>query len=499
MTTSETPRRPQGVLTEGVNTAVLRPKRSRGLTFWILVALTVVFTALMFAGFEKQVVGWLGLGVMLLLIFLRVPVAFALIIPGLIGMWIMRGSRSVEGLLASIPYEETANWTLTVIPMFILLGMLVWVSGSMNHFYNAARALVWRLPGGLAVGTSLAGAGMAAAGNSLAAAYSLGRVAVPEMLRSGYDGRVVTLTLLAPGMSGSLFPTSVLLVIYAGVVEVPVGPQLMAGLLPALATVLVFALVFVAIALIWPKRGGGSRAMRAEGRRPPKEVAMDLLRSWPLPVIVGVIAGGILTGFFTATESAAAAATIMFIAALAIFAKRRDFRPLGRSLLATISTTGMIFLLLMGANVLSAMLVQANIAAGLSEWVSNSNLDRASFIVIMAIVYIILGTGLDTLAMMLLTLPVLMPTLETLDISLLWFGVFMVLMGEIAGISPPVGVLLYAVHRLLQEKEVNMGTRISLKDVFISTTYILPGAAVIIAILIIWPELATFLPTLMSQ
>src|SRR5690606_12537251 len=186
--------------------------------------------AVMLADVPKETVGTVGLVMLVALLLLRVPLAFTMIIPALIGLFAIRGPRPVEGLLSNIAYDATASWSLTVIPMFVFMGLLIWRSGVRTDLYTAARDWLNWLPGGLAVGTNAAGAALSAvSGSTIVQVYAIARIGIPEMLRSGYRPRYVPSAVISSGLTGQLIPPSILLVIYAGLAEVSVGQQLIAG------------------------------------------------------------------------------------------------------------------------------------------------------------------------------------------------------------------------------------------------------------------------------
>jgi C4-dicarboxylate transporter, DctM subunit len=223
---------------------------------------------------------------------------------------------------------------------------------------------------------------------------------------------------------------------------------------------------------------------------------MSVLRIWPLPVIVGVIVIGMFSGLFTATEAAAFAVLVAMLVTFIWKRKGGTWRAIAEASVSTIASVGAIFLLLVAVALLSAMFTLTGISEAFAGMVEAANLDRIGFLLVMLVVYLVLGTFMEPLAMMVLTIPILMPTLEMLDISLLWYGAFAVLMGEIAIVSPPVGILSFIIHQMAQEPEVNQGQKITLNDVFAAAFWMLPVAVLVSVILIFFPEISTWLPNL---
>ncbi|GAA5080846.1 tripartite ATP-independent transporter DctM subunit [Thermocatellispora tengchongensis] len=468
---------------------------------WIVLAISAIVvagsTAGMFLPLVPEAIGVLACVLMIGLIFLRVPVAIAMIIPALAGMYALRGPLVVRSTLTTLPYQQVANWTLSVVPMFILMGLLLWKAGLTQGLYAAGRQWLGWLPGGLAVGTNLAGAGLASvSGSSVGTTYALARIGVPEMLKAGYDKRLAIGSVIVAGLPGQLIPPSIMLVIYAGIAEVPVGPQLLAGIGPGILVAVLFTVMIVIFARRW--------AVAAPGRAEEHPEAdwrgrfASLLRVWPVPLLIALIVAGMFSGVFTATEAGAVAA--LFSVGITLLWKRGDrpWRAIADAATATVSSVGAIFLMLVGVEALSRMFTMTGISTGFAELVDGLNLGRVQFLLLMTLIYIVLGTFMEPLPMMVLTVPILMPTLEALDISLLWYGVFAVFMGELAVVSPPVGILAFIIHGICKDPEVNQGRHISMNDVFNALWWFMPMAIVVTVVLIFFPEIATFIPDLTS-
>jgi C4-dicarboxylate transporter DctM subunit len=468
------------------------------LTFVIAIGLLIALTIGIFMPLVPEAIGVIACLQMLVLIFLRLPVALAMMIPSLLGMFAMRGWMLVESSLATMPYSETATWSLSVIPMFILMGLLLWKAGLTEALYVAAQRWLGWLPGGLAVGTNLAGSGLAAvSGSSVGTTYALARIGIPEMLKAGYDKRMAIGAVIVAGLPGQLIPPSIMLVIYAGIAEVPVGPQLMAGIGPGVMVAILFTIMIVAFATFKPAWGG-------RGGEEPESYSWaqrwrSLVPIWPVPMIIGIIIWGTFSGVFTASESGAAAALVSLIVAMIWRRNSGPWRAVADAAVATVSSVGAIFFMLVGVEMLSRMMVLTGITTGFSQMVESMNLGRTSFLLMMLLVYLVLGTFLEPLPMLVLTVPILIPTLQALDISLLWFGVFAVFMGELAVVSPPVGILAFIIYSIVKDPEVNRGQKVSMGDVFMAATWFLPMAVLVSLLLIFFPEVATFIPDSMGK
>lgn len=468
-----------------------RPMRSR---LALAVTLTVVISSCIaiFLPLVPQAIGGAAILMMLGLTFLRMPIAIATMLPSLLGLYALRGTDLVVSTLSTMPYDRVANWTLSVLPMFILMGLVMWKSGLTERLYNAGRLWLGWLPGGLAVGTNMAGTGLAAvSGSTVGTTYALARIGIPEMLKAGYDKRLAIGAVIVAGLPGQLIPPSILLVLYAGIVEVPIGPQLLAGVLPGLFVSVMFTIMLVVYARKWAPA-------RMEGRTEPAaswgKRFQAAGRAWPVPLIIGVIIFGMFSGVFTATEAAAFAAFLALVVTFILKPGRASFRAIADASSGMVSSVGAIFLMLVGVEILSRMLTLTGISNGFATLVESLELNRVTFLLAMMLVYILLGTFMEPLPMMVLTIPVLMPTLAALDISLLWYGVFAVFMAELAVITPPVGILSFIIHSIVKDPEVSQGQEITLNDVFNACWRFIPMAILITIVMILFPAMVTWLP-----
>jgi C4-dicarboxylate transporter, DctM subunit len=475
-----------------------RPRHQDTPRSWVTLAITAAIvvgsTIALFLPLVPEALGICACTLMLALIFLRLPVAIAMIVPALLGMNALRGPALIESTLATLPYQQVANWTLSVVPMFILMGLLLWKAGLTESLYVAGRQWLGWLPGGLAVGTNVAGAGLASvSGSTVGTTYALARIGIPEMLKAGYDKRLAIGSVVVAGLPGQLIPPSIMLVIYAGIAEVPIGPQLLAGVGPGLLVAALFSLMIIVFARRWANAGPTAAAEE----HPPatwRGRFSSLLHIWPVPVIIVVIVYGMFSGVFTATEAGAAAAVLSIVVTVIWKWGRNPWRAIADASMAAVSSVGAIFFMLVGVEALSRMFTLTGISTGFADLVESLDLGRIQFLLVMMVVYIILGTFMEPLPMLVLTVPVLIPTLVSLDISLLWYGVFAVFMGELAIVTPPVGILAFIIHSICKEPEVNQGQKITMNDVFNSVWWFMPMAVLVTVILIFFPEIATWLP-----
>ncbi|GAA1847384.1 TRAP transporter large permease [Brevibacterium marinum] len=445
------------------------------------------------------------IAMMLVLLFLSVPVAIALSVPSIIGVYAVSGIPATMNILSTAPFSAVSDWTLSVLPMFIFMGMLLTQSGLSTKIYRVADHWFSWLPGGIGIGTNFAGAGLSAVtGSTIGMTYALGRAGIPEMLKAGYDKRMAVGTIMVSGMTGNLIPPSILMVIYAGIASVPVGPALMAGALPGILLAFCFAAFIVGIGVIAPKlvgRGQATSRPAAAARSTPtwRQRFSSLAGVWGFLIILVVLFGGMFSGIFTPTESGAAAALCSVL--LCLWEKRDDhpWRNVADSAMATVSATSAIFFIMIGATMLTSLLAITGLAPILTGLITDLGLSTIGFLLVLIVLYIVMGMFFDTMSMMLLTIPILLPTLETMGVSPLWFGVFVVLLGEFGMITPPVGIIPYIIHSIVKDQNVNLGHTITLRDIFISLLWFLPVAVVFLVLMVAVPGMTEWLPDLIER
>lgn len=467
---------------------------ARPMIAWVVLVVTAIacFLAMNVVS-DPLLIGGVGLIQLLVLMALRIPVAVALAVSGVAGIWAIAGASVVLDSLTSRPFIMASSWSLSVLPMFILMSYLLANSGATTRIYNAARAWLGWAPGGLALTTNFAGAGFSAiSGSSVTIAYALGRVGLPEMLRSGYSPRLALGTVMMSGTMGNLIPPSILLVVYAGIAEVPIGPALIAGLIPGILLALLFAVLIVGLVLVKPSLAGGQRGIRIAAVDPKLSRGKTALEVVPVLVIVLLVVGGIYNGFFTATEAGAVGVVAAAILAL-VYTRRRFGKVAVTALSQAAVSTASIFILLIGAQIFNRMLTLSGVARWVSDGVAEIATEPLVFILIAAAILLVLGCFMESTSILLITVPLLLPAVLSLGIDPIWFGVFAVLVVEIGLVTPPLGLLSYAVHSIAQNPDVNLGHPISLGEVFRSALMFLPAPVVLAVLLVIFPQLTSLL------
>lgn len=470
-----------------------------------------IVIALLAVEVDRHAVGMLTIGLMLTLMLLRVPVGIAMALPGLLGSYVLVGSRALTGMLQDAVFSTFASWSYSVIPMFILMGIALGNSGLMARAFDVARKWLGWLPGGLAISTNFAGAGLAAtSGSSIGISYAIGRVAIPEMLREKYPPALAAASVAAAGSLGQVIPPSILLIIYAGVAQTPVGQQLIAGVVPGLILALLFAVVIVLWCIL-------RNVPRGEERYSWRNRITSLRDLVPVLVVILVVLGGLYAGLFTATEAGAfgAAVTLLMGAAVVVLGARKEQASVGRpgrgsvgralgtyaatTVRETVASVAAIFLLLVGVLILTRVMALSGLAQMLADTIVDFGLGRVSFLLLLIPLYFFLGIFLESLPMMLLTLPILIEPLTALDVDLLWFGVFFIIIAEIDLIAPPLGILNFVVHSIAVQATKGMDVGIRITDVYRGVLPFIGAAVLAIVLLISFPEVVTWLPELSAQ
>ncbi len=443
---------------------------------------------------DPTLLGIFGFVLILVLMSQRVPVAIAMIVVGLAGLTILNSWPAALATLVTETWSTFIFYELTVIPFFVLMGNVASTCGMSRDLYNAANAWVGWMRGGLAHGTVLGCTGFAAlSGSSVASALTIGRVALPEMARFGYDRKLSAGAVAAGGTLGILIPPSTGFVIYAILTEESIGKLFLAGVVPGLMLAGFFLLTIAIQVAIKPEIGPAAR------RYDWREKRTALARGLSIIFIIVVSIGGIYGGVFTPVEAAAVGAMLaMFFAIL-----RRRFSPTAiRSvLLNTVSTTVMIYFIIIGAAIFSPFLALTQIPETLADTLTQLEFGPITLLVIILLAFIALGTFLDGFAMMVLILPIVLPIIEQSQIPdflgmrpgssdlRIWFGVVMVIILEMALISPPVGMNVFVVKGVARD--------LPMRDIYIGILPFWVAMMVCLAVLVAFPQLALILPNTM--
>ncbi len=439
------------------------------------------------AGFDVSNldIGFIGIGAVLVLIALRIPIGVVLGGVSILGIMALRGPDVAAGLIKTIPFEFAANWSLSAIPMFLLMGAVAHYSGISSALFTAARLWVGNLPGGLAVAANFACAGFSAAsGSSLATAAAMGRITIPAMIDQGYDKGLSTGVVAAAGTLGSLIPPSILMVLFGIFAEASIAQLLIAGILPGILTAVIYAAMIITRCALKP-----SLAPRISEKSSLAERLRALRDIWPLLLLITGIIGGIYGGIVTPTEAGAFGAFLSFVIAAA--QGRMGWDIFKASVMEALTGTAKIFFVAVGAVLLTRFLALSGVPAYMSGLIGDWALDPILLVVATSLIYLVLGMFLEPLGLMLLTLPLLLPLFEALDFSLIWLGVLVIKYLEIGLMTPPVGMTVYMVKNVV-------GDSVALGTIFRGVAWFLGCEVVVVTLLVAFPQISLFLPGLMN-
>jgi tripartite ATP-independent transporter DctM subunit len=396
-------------------------------------------------------IGLLMFGSMLLLMALRIPIAVAMFVPGAVGYWALTNETALLNHLKGASVARLTVYDLSVIPLFLLMGQFATQGGLSRALFRAAASVVGHIRGGLGMASILAaGAFGAVCGSSVATAATITQVAYPQMKAHGYAGRLSTATLATGGTLGILIPPSVPLVVYAILTEQNIAKLFAAAMVPGLLAMFGYIVVLALISRANPEQAPASPAVGWAER------VRAVLGIWPIVLVFLLVFGGIYGGVFSPTEGAAVGAAATFVVGLA----RRELDGAGirRSFLGTAETSAMVFLIFLGADMMNASLALTQLPAALASWVGTLPVSPLLIVGAVLAFYVLLGCVMDELSMMLLTIPVLFPTIMGLDLwgltpelKAIWFGILVLMTVGIGMTAPPVGLCVYVVNNLARE------------------------------------------------
>ncbi|MCR9139953.1 MAG: TRAP transporter large permease subunit [Alphaproteobacteria bacterium] len=428
-----------------------------------------------------ETIGLLSIAVLVLLLLLRVPIAISLGMVSFGGIWLMLGFTPAWGILSAVTYKFAATWTLSAIPMFLMMGYVCYHAGLTKGVFAACRIWLVRLPGGVAVASVFASAGFASVtGSSIACAAAMGRIAIPEMIRFNYAPSLATGSVAAAGTLGALIPPSVLLILFGIFAEVNIGKLFLGGIGIGLLTAVAYAAMIIIRVKLNPELAPPVTETHSFREK------IEVLRpTWPLGSIVVIILGGMFTGLFTATEAGAIGAASAILVAL--FNRSLTWKVLYDSTIETLTTTGTLFIIAIGANLLTRLLSLSGTQDLFTTAIIGFQADPLFLLIGITIVYLILGMFLEPIGAMLLTLPVFLPILGEAGIGLVFFGVYLAKLLEIGMITPPIGINVFVIKGVV-------GDLVSLTDIFRGIMWFLLADLVVIVLVIAFPEIITFLP-----
>lgn len=433
---------------------------------------------------ERIEIGFIGITILLGLIGIRVPIGAAMGSTAFIGIWVMMGWNPAVGIVKAVPFTLIGDWNLSAIPMFLLMGFIAVEAGLTRGLFGAARVLLTWLPGGLASSTVVASALFASAsGSSVATSAAFARIASPEMLRAGYDKGLATGSVAAAGTLGALIPPSVLMIVFGIILNTPINALFIAGIIPGLLTAVMFIALITVRCILNPNL---APTVKVKVSREEKRAL--IADAWPLPVLILGVMGGIFTGVITATEAGAAGAFLAF--ALALIRRRMTFGIISKSLVETAAATAEIFIVMLGAALFSRFIGLATIPT----WVIGAfeGFQTWQILMFICVLLLVMGAFLESISIMLLTLPILGPLLVAHDVNLIWFGIIVVKLLEIGLVTPPMGMNVFVIKSAL-------GNQVRLGEIFRGATWFVVTDLVTLTVLLLFPVITLWLPELMQR
>ena len=427
--------------------------------------------------------GIVGFALLIALMFLRIPVAFVMAMVGFVGFgWLVSWPAALS-LLARDFFSVFSSYNLTVIPLFILMGQVAHYSGISGRLFNAAHKFIGHLPGGLAMATIGACAFFAAiCGSTTATSATMATVALPQMKKYNYDPALATGVVAAGGTLGILIPPSTIFIIYGIMTEQSVGKLFVAGVLPGILLAVLFALVI----LVWSRLQPGLCALAPKASW--REKFASLAGVIETIALFFIVMGGLFVGLFTPTEAAGIGALGTYV--IALIGRNLTWRSFVRSLSETVRISCMIMTIVAGATVFGHFLAVTTIPTEVGAWVAGLPVPPVAIMALIIVTYLVLGCLMDSLAMIMLTIPVFYPVVTTLGYDPIWFGVIIVMVGGMGVITPPVGINAYVVAGIARD--------VPLHIIFKGSAYLMCAMIILTALLIIFPQIALWLPGLMG-
>jgi tripartite ATP-independent transporter DctM subunit len=438
-------------------------------------------TILEVSALAPELVGLLGLLLMIFLLAFGIPVAIAMLVVAVIGYAYIVDPSAALARLGSDAFHGAGIYSLSVVPLFIMMGLVLAQTGLGADVYKLLDKLFWRLSGGLAVATIGASSAFGAvSGSVMASASTMSAVAVPEMRRYRYDDGYAAACTAAGATLGALIPPSALLVLYGVLTEESIGSLLVGGILPGVLTTALLMLAAYLMAKFRP-----ALAPRVH-EKPSGSIRKLILGSWAVPAIFGISMGGIYLGVFTPTEAAAVGALLAVV--YGALSGRMRWRDFGAAMDMTVKTTGAIFLIVVTGQMFGYFVTISRIPAGLAELINDLTIAPALVMVAVFAIYFFLGALMDEIAIMIIMTPVMYPIVTSLGYDGVWFGVLTIMMLLTGLLTPPVGLLTFVVSGI---------TKIPIGAIFRSITPLVAALAVAIILVILFPEIVLALPNLM--
>lgn len=431
-------------------------------------------------------IGFLGLIALFVLLLLKMPIGFTLIAVSFVGIWAVVGVDIAMSSLGIIPYNFAANWTLSSVPLFLFLGFICYHTNLTQGMFKAARAWLAGVPGGLAIASIFGSAGFAAvSGSSIACSAAMGRIAIPEMLRYKYDPSLATGTVAVAGTIGALIPPSIIMILYGVIAQTSISQLFLGGITAGLITIVGYVLIVYVRVKLNP-----SLAQDVKEEISFKDKVVALKDTWPIFLIMIGIFGGLFGGVFTPNEAGAIGAFLACV--VAILKRAMTWAAFKAAALETLVTTSALLIIAVGASLLTRFLVLSGTGDFIADFIISLEASDMWVMLGIILIYLVLGMFLEPVGAMLLTLPVLLPIIETTSFSLILFGVLLTKLLEIGMITPPVGMNVFVVKSVV-------GDAVTTSQVFKGILWFLVMDLAIVGLFLLFPEIILYLPNLSSK
>jgi C4-dicarboxylate transporter, DctM subunit len=428
-------------------------------------------------------IGLIGIGILILVFLLGMPVGFTMGFIGLVGFCIVNSPSAGLNMVARDFYDNFSNYNLTVIPMFVFMGSVAFFSGMSRRLYDASYILFGKIRGGLAMATVAATAGFSAiCGSTSATAAAMGKVSIPEMRRYGYDDSLATGCIAAAGGLGILIPPSTIFIVYGILVQQSIGKLFIAGVIPGLILSAIFILTVYIVCRFNPRLAPlGTQSNW-------KQKLMGLTGVLEMAVLFALVIGGLFAGFFSPTQAGAAGTAGAIV--IGLVRRQLSWKNFWLAVKDTLVITAMIMVIVAGAIVFGHFMAITGMPSFISDYVGNLPIPPLAVMGLIIFMYIIAGCFMDSLALIMLTVPILFPLVTKLGFDPIWFGVIIVLVTDIGVITPPVGINVFIIKGVAPE--------VPLSTIFKGTTPFLIGMIILTALVVFFPALATWLPSFTS-
>ncbi|MCF8054928.1 MAG: TRAP transporter large permease [Deltaproteobacteria bacterium] len=428
---------------------------------------------------SAEIIGVIGLFFLFALILLGMPVAFVMTLVGIVGFACIVSPTAAFDLAVRDFFSVFNLYTLTVLPLFILMGQVAFHSGISGRLFHSANCFLGHLRGGLAIATIGASAGFSAiCGSTSATAATMASVALPEMKKYNYDPALATGVVAAGGSLGILIPPSTIFIVYGIMTEQSIGALFLAGIVPGI----LLALLLIAVILIWTGLNPSLCAIAAKSSW--RERLKSLKGIVETLILFVLVMGGLFGGLFTPTETASVGAFGVIV--IAVIQGNLPWQGFKEAIGETVRISCMVMMIVAGATVFGHFLAVTNIPMSIGEWIGSLGIGKAAVIVLLIIFYVILGCMMDSLAMILLTLPMVFPIMQHFGVDPIWFGVIMVIVAEVGVLTPPVGINVFVV--------AGVAKNVPLQTIFRGTARLIIAPIILIALLLLFPDLALWLP-----